>query len=220
MQIMLYHYTNLNNLENILNTHQFWLTKINDFDDCDEFIYTFSLLCKELNIDSADCNKLISEVEKTNNLIFVGCFCPDGDSSHHWKEYGEFNIEFSKQILMRMIHYQQRSYGWISAHSNFIPCEYCNKSHRAKIKGAIRQWKNGNGYSIPVDALSHLATLFKKPEFCQEQETRLVLYLKIDSPIKKMRVGSTEKEYYILPFRTNGGDQPIKSITIGPNLNP
>jgi len=217
---MLYHYTKLNALTSILNTQQFRLTKITDFDDCDEFFYTLSLLCKELEIDFADCNKLVSEIEKINNLIFVGCFCSDGDSPHHWKEYGKFNIEFSKRVLMRMVHYQQRSYGWISAHSNYISCEYCSKSHRTKIKGAIRQWKNGNGYSIPVDALSHLATFFKKSEFCPEQETRLVLYLKNGAPIKKMKVDSTEKEFWLLPFRTNDRDQPIKSITIGPNCQP
>lgn len=217
---MLYHYTSFNKLISILKTQQFWLTKISDFDDVSEFSHTISLLCKELLLSSADHDNLLSEITKINNLIFVGCFCSDIDSQYLWNNYGEFNIEFSKQILMNMVHYQQRSMGWIAARSNFLPCEYCIESQKAMIEGAIKQWKKGNGYSIPINALSHLSTLFKKSKFCPEQETRLVLYLKGGSPIKKLKDGCKEKDYWELPIRTRNGFQPIKSITIGPTGRP
>jgi len=61
-----------------------------------------------------------------------------------------------------------------------------------------------------------LATIFKKSEFCTEQETRLILYLKDGSPIKTSSNGQKQINYYELPFHAGSLSQLIKSITIGP----
>ena len=214
---MLYHYTSIEKLKHILETQKFWLTKISDFEDASEFRHTISMLCKELSLSALDHDKLLSVITKTNNLVFVGCFCSDVDRPYLWKNYGELNIEFSKNVLMDMVSYQQRTFGYISAHSSdFLHCEYCSERQEAVIKSALKQWSKENGHTIPVNDLSHLATLFKKSEFCPEQETRLVLYLKDGSPIKTLKKQSKIINYWELPFRTNNGSQPIKSITIGP----
>lgn len=199
-----------------METQQLRLTKISDFKDVDEFHHTISMLCKELSLSEAEHDKLLSIITKTNNFIFVACFCSDADSPYLWKNYGELNIEFSKNILMDMVRYQQRSFGYISAYSNFLRCEYCSERQDAIIKGALKQWGKENGHAIPVNDLSHLATLFKKSKFCPEQETRLVLHLKDGSPIKSLKHSHKTINYWELPFRTNNGSQPIKSITIGP----
>lgn len=213
---MLYHYTSIKKLKSILETQKLWLTKISDFEDASEFLLTISMLCKELYLPTVEHDKLLSIITKRNDLIFVGCFCSDVDSAHLWKNYGELNIEFSKKTLMNMVRYQQHTFGHIYRYSNFLPCEYCSERQEAIIKGALKQWRKENGHTIPVDDLSHLATLFKKSKFCPEQETRLVLYLKDGSPIKTLKHGHKEVNYLELPFQTNNGSQLIKSITIGP----
>lgn len=213
---MLYHYTSIDNIKKILETQTLWLTKISDFEDVSEFCRTISMLCKELSLSACDHDKLLSLITKKNNLIFVGCFCSDVDSSYLWKKYGELNIEFSKNVLMDMVRYQQRTFGYISSYSNFLHCEYCSERQETVIKNALEQWSNKNGHTIPLNDLSHLATLFKKPEFCPEQETRLVLYLKDGSPVKTWKDNHKEITYWELPFRTNNGSKPIKSITVGP----
>jgi hypothetical protein len=213
---MLYHYTSIEKLKNILETQELWLTKISDFEDVSEFRHTVSMLCNELSLSASDHDKLLSVITKTNNLVFIGCFCSDVDRPYLWKNYGEVNIEFSKNVLMDMVRYQQRTFGYISAYSNFLNCEYCSERQEAVIKSALKQWSKENGYTIPVNDLSHLATLFKKSEFYPEQETRLVLYLKDGSPIKTLKGSHKKINYWELQFRTNNGSQPIKSITIGP----
>lgn len=212
---MLYHYTSLEKLKNILKTQQLWFTKISDFDDISEFNHTFSLISKELSLPF---NDLLHEVTKINDNIFISSFCDDFDKPYLWNNYGEFNIGFSKTALNSMVHYQQRAFGYITANSNFLRCKYCIDGQEAFIRSAFKQCNKEKGYTIPVIPLAHLATIFKKSEFCPEQETRLVLYLKDGSPIKTLESGNKKINYFILPFRTDDESQPIKSITVGPNI--
>ncbi len=209
---MLYHYTSIDKLKSILKTQQLWLTKISNFKDISEFKHTLSLIAKELLLPFNDLENALSQF---SNNIFVSCFCEDFDRSYLWENYGEFNIGFSKTALNGMVGYQQRAYGYIKAYSNFLRCEYCLTRQKSFIEKAYSNCNNDIGYTIPVDALTHLATIYKKSEFCPEQETRLVLYLKDGSPIKT--VGSVN--YFVLPFRTDNDIHPIKSITVGPTYN-
>lgn len=217
---MLYHYTTIDKLKSILETQQLWLTKISNLEDVSEFFYTISLVCDELSLSSENRYRLYNEITKTSNYIFVGSFCGDVDSLYLWKHYGEFNIEFSKIELMYLVDYQQRTMGYILSHSGLLPCEYHRWRHEKITIDALEQWIKGNNYSIPVNDLTHLATIFKKSEFCTEQETRLVLYLKIDSPIKTFDSNQKKFNYWELPFRTDSARKLIKSITIGPIINP
>jgi len=140
---MLYHYTSIEKLKNILETQKLWMTKISDFKDDCEFYHAISMVSKELSMSRADSFKLFSEVKKHNSNIYVGCFCSDNDSLFLWKNYGGLrgvNIEFSKKELMSLVHYQQRSFGYISANSNFLSCEYHRVRQEAIIKGALKQW--------------------------------------------------------------------------------
>jgi len=213
---MLYHYTSIEKLIKILETQKLRLTKISDFEDAYEFRHTISMLCRKLSLPAVEHEKLLSIITKINDLVFVGCFCSDVDRPYLWKNYGELNIEFSESILMDMVRYQQLTSGYIHTCSKFLNCEYNSEHQEAVIEDVIKQWGKGSGHAIPVNDLFHLATFFKKPEFFQEQETRLVLYLKDGSPIKTLERCHKNINYWELPFRTNDGNQPIKSITIGP----
>jgi len=214
---LLYHYTSFEKLKNIIETQQLWLTKISDFIDISEFNHTIDMISKELSVSF---DELLHEVIKVNNNIFVGCFCSDYDKPYLWENYGGFNIGFSKDVLMSMVYYQQRAYGYITANSNFLRCEYCSERQKNFIKKAFNKCAQKNQFTIPVEPLAHLATGYKKSKFCLEKETRIVLYLKDGSPVKTLGQGNNKVNYFILPFQNDHKSQPIKSITIGPTSYP
>jgi len=197
---MLYHYTSLAKLKNILETQQLWLTKISDFKDGSEFTHTIDMISKELSVSF---DELLHEVTKVCNNIFVSCFCSDHDKPYLWKNYGGFNIGFSKDVLMSMVNYHQRAYGYIIANSSFLPCEYCSEKQKYFIKQAFNKCDKKKQFNIQVRLLAHLATSYKKSEFCLEQETRIVLYLKDGSPVKTLGQGNNKVKYFILPFRND-----------------
>jgi hypothetical protein len=210
---MLYHYTRIKNLKEILKTQRLQLTNISCFRDVYEYIYTVSLLYRKRSLSPVVERELQSELTQQNHLIFVGCFCGESDRPYLWKEYGDCSIEFAEQDLMAMVSYQALTLGHVTAHNGLLSCEYCEKRQMAIIGNALSQWEETG---ISGKEFSHLATLFKHPKYCLEQETRLVVHLKDSSPIKTRETDAGTVRYWELPFRSHGGPLPIKSITMGP----
>jgi hypothetical protein len=212
---MLYHYTRVENLKKILEAQKLLLTNISCFEDVSEFLYTVSILSRELSLSSEDEINIKSALTENINLIFVGCFCSDSNSPYLWEKYGDCNIEFSEEGLVAMVQSQQRSTGNVTTYSNPLRCEYCKVTQVEIIKSALKQWKQ-MGDRISVGSFSHLATIFKRSNYCPEQETRLVVHLKDSSLVKKRERDAVTVRYWELPFRSHDGPLPIKSITIGP----
>jgi hypothetical protein len=215
---MLYHYTGIEKLVNILATRRLWLTNISCFKDVHEFTHAVSLLSKELSLSPRVEQELRSELTRQNDLLFVGCFCSESDRLFLWKEYGGYNIEFAEQDLRAMVDYQAYM-GQVSSYSNLLPCEYDKKRQDRIITNALSQWKKG-GNVIFGKEFSHLATSFKHPKYCPEQETRLVVQLKNCIAIKTRETDTTITKYWELPLRSYGGPLPIRSITVGPTRYP
>ena len=90
---MLYHYTRIESILNILVTQRLRLTNISYFKDVTEFIHTISLLSKELSLSPTAEQDLQSDLTQQNYLTFVGCFCDESDRLFLWREYGGYNLD-------------------------------------------------------------------------------------------------------------------------------
>ena len=215
---MLYHYTRVESVLNILETQRLRLTNISCFKDAHEFMHAVSLLSKELSLSPMAEQELQSELTQQNHLTFVGCFCSESDRLFLWKEYGGYNIEFAEQDLRAMVDYQAYM-GHVTSYSNLLPCEYDEERKTGIIRNALSQWEE-RGNIISGKEFFHLATLFKHPKYCPEQEIRLVVQLKDNSVIKTRKTDKETTKYWGLPFRPYNGFLPIRSITIGPTQYP
>jgi hypothetical protein len=207
---MLYHYSRIENILNIITTQRFRLTNISCFKDVSEFIYTVSLLSRELSLSPAAEREFQAELSRQNHRVFVGCFCSESDRLFLWKEYGGYNIGFAEQDLRAMVDYQAYM-GHVTSYSNLLPCEYDEEKQGGIIRNALNQWKE-RGNVISGKEFSHLATLFKHPSYSPEREMRLV--------VKLRETEANVAKYWELPLRSYGGFLPIRSITIGPTEYP
>ena len=193
----LYHYTDYNGANGIIESKTLWLTKLAYLNDTSELQLAITLFQQAANavskdIKDADKREFVQEaahqIESFQNTnICVGSFCEDGDLLSQWRSYSNGGkgvaLEFNAQQI------KQSS---IDGIMNLWRCLYKNEEHQAIIRDLlvllvrsydiITEFKsNQNWNQTRKDLIGYFNTTFlrvapviKNGYFHEEKEWRLI----------------------------------------------
>lgn len=231
---MIYHYTDLNAVQSILENSKLWLTDYKFLNDKEEFRAGYGILidalktfddypeeCPEgfkdkmqLAISYVSTQDLFSP---TPNKIFVSSFSLDPDSLSQWRSYGMFSIEFDESTFAELqakkeIFLLDCKYILDRGDSLDDAIEIIKESlipHLLKVYESGPHWLEIElSYMIDIYALT-----FKHSAFYEEQEKRLVISCSPDDKDIKFRAkGNILIPYFEFEFPHSS----IQSVMIGP----
>ena len=179
MNDLIYHYTSLNTLYNIIESQSFWLTDMRSSMDINEMIYAENLIKK--------VGKEVLEQEDTSLIpaynFYALSFIKNADSYFHFSCYADnckgvaiginsnfidslYNDDNINEIIGYHLYFTDVSYDPDTQNkmiNNYIKNHYLN--------GTDSSFKNDQ---ILCDAYNNFLPKIKRPEFELEQEKRLV----------------------------------------------
>jgi hypothetical protein len=100
---VLHHYTSATTVEAIVQSRSMWATCIDDQADKTEISHASELVTQlagaTLSSRTSDftadvMNRLPFFMEERKRWIYIACFCDDGNSGLHWREYGRYCLTF------------------------------------------------------------------------------------------------------------------------------
>jgi hypothetical protein len=149
---LLWHYTNFQGLQGILQKQQIWASSLLSLNDTTEYEYSVELArqllseVRQRSVARYPLTRLGVEFLKNSGLkiisleasrTFVACFSKSRDDLSQWRAYGGtpgFSIGFDRSSLNRL-----------AKKSNFrlTDCRYSAEKHREKIRELVDSWISG-----------------------------------------------------------------------------
>ena len=212
---LLYHYTNIDALLNILKTKQIWLTHISQMNDSSE-----GKLILERAKGNRKYEKRYYQLLLKNS--YLCSFSHFGNLLSQWRAYGDVNIGFSRESLEDASRFIEDMNGEKHDTSGvqFFDCEYVNEEEpmfNEVIEAVIKRLKKiplRPPKSDPFEkqrellAIGLLCFRYKHSGFKEESESRIFAYLWNRKPFI-----NGKKKYIKYRFDSNS----IKRIVIGPS---
>lgn len=219
----LYHYTDLNAVHSILDTHKIRMTDIRFLNDKTEFLKGIEILREAaegiFNGEEDYCPGFVAaaknwlpqvfqELENfhyADEAMYVASFSRSEDTLSQWRSYGMFAVGLNEQILLEELHYNKIDH---------IECHYVihlgdaieiaeNLLHEKALKVLNQYWleddptnRNQMLYIDLKEIISLLATTFKHACFSEEEEIRIVKRAEPEAEAIKFRV----KNNLLIPF--------------------
>lgn len=228
----LWHYTDFNALDGIINKKEIWFGSAANMNDKEELSGFLSELKREVLADItkeniSKANSVFSEIE--NRLIleypFIFCLSRARNDAAQWERYANcgkgVSIVFNTKLLCKLIFY-----------NHFIMNEeyYGYKAKKHKMKTLLIQYIQDNiidGFSNLTGLIDNLllcAMVHKHESFAAEQEVRLAPYfVKDNNPHLQYKIGSTIKRVYVVDLADLCKKENIDfadlidAIVVGPN---
>lgn len=229
MSASLFHYTNIGAVRAILENCELWLTDLRFLNDAQELndgvVFVLDALRKERE-DFNGCGEHFDNAIKLlassfddhvsvwidDEPTFVCSFSEAGDQLSQWRAYGNYAIEFDRELLGADLELFDCIYKFDDKVS--IAEEMVSQA----IDGLAGDFKLYDGVAGP-DSLDHLsslvrtASIFKNVSFYEEREVRCVIDLLIPHPNLRFR----QRGNLLIPYTTAGFSlECIKAIHIGP----
>jgi hypothetical protein len=226
---ILFHYTSLAGLLEILRTAELWATEIHRFSDSRELAHSFGAASQILRGDGnpdpvvrGRIAALLSSLESFASVnMYVACLSEDGDSLSQWRAYCPAGrgvaIGFSASVLQRIL----SPCGFRLARCRYTADDLLAAS-RAYLEAALLAAEPFSAGSVVAGYLQ-LACVFKHPAFAEEKEWRAVSCAPIgcDDPRLRFReTRNTVAPYIPLPLLTDEGHLPIRELVVGPTPEP
>lgn len=236
----LYHYTDLNAVHSILETHKIRMTDIRFLNDKTEFLNGVEILKEasegifrgeyDYHPDFVEAVEswfptIFEELENfhyADEVMYVASFSRSEDTLSQWRSYGMFAVGLNEELLLDELHFNKIDY---------VECHYVlhlgdaieiaeNLLHEKALSVLNLNWleddpTNANPMlSIDLkEIISLLATTFKHPCFSEENEVRIVKRSETEAETIKFRV----KNNLIIPyFELELSPDVFTSIRIGP----
>ncbi|MGO2439974.1 hypothetical protein [Serratia liquefaciens] len=238
--IMIYHYTDLNAIQSVVENNVFWLTDYRFLNDKEEYVRGYDILlesfsdfvcsypndspelfgCISMALDSIKSGEIREKLE--SNRFFVGSFSRSPDTLSQWRSYGMFSLGVDDDKLMALSKKQGRYY--LECHyiqDDGDALEYAYELIAEKILPLLVDiWNNGEGHwkidfelSLLIDIY---ALSFKNSAFYDEGEVRIVVSCEPDDEGIKFR----SKGEYLVPYiELSVTPETIQEIMIGPVKN-
>jgi len=212
----IYHYSSQQGLLGILETREFWATKIQFMNDAEEFRHAIALAKAILErrqnelgrIDAIDCAIQHLPITETTD-IFLACFSEVGDLLSQWRGYCPEGIGFSIGF-----DYQELEAVAIAQECFIGRCIYDMDTKNNLLEEIIDHFL-GRASSQPVDSDGPIfqeflmnfwvvAPLLKDPSFQEENEWRIISFPKsLKDALVGLRAGkSTLIPYFRLKLET------------------
>lgn len=108
MKCNVFHYTNIDAIENIINSQSLWLTKSDYLNDKEELEHSYKLLNQCYNegnyefLERRIINSIVRDIRKSLRYTYIISFSLNKDSMHMWSNYSSFegyNIELSLEDM-------------------------------------------------------------------------------------------------------------------------
>ena len=237
---MIYHYTDLNAIQSVVENNVFWLTDYRFLNDKEEYVRGYDLLleafsdfvfsypndspklfgCIAMALESIKSGEIRKRLER--NCFFVGSFSHSPDTLSQWRSYGMFSLGVDDDKLMALSNRPGHYY---------LECHYIQDDGDALeyAYGLIAEeilpllvdiWNNGEGHweiDLELSSLIDIYALsFKNSAFYDEGEVRVIVSCEPDDEGIKFR----SKGEYLVPYiELSVPSETIKEIMIGPVKN-
>lgn len=237
---MIYHYTDLNAIQSVIENHAFWLTDYRFLNDKEEYVRGYEVLieafdhfvkyphdyspqligCISCALESIKSEEIRQRLER--NCFFVGSFSRSPDTLSQWRSYGMFSLgiddEELKIVSGKPGHYYLECH-YIQDDGDAI--EYAIELIEEEILPLLEDvWNDGEGHwaiDLELSSLIDIYALsFKNSAFYDEAEVRIVVSCTPDDEGIKYR----SKVDYLVPYiELTFARKAIQEIMIGPVKN-
>lgn len=245
---VLYHYTNVGALMNILRTRELWGTNAAYTNDQTEILHSLLQLRRVVESNLKDRQKdpaadsMLQVAEEFATIVeaYLVCFCTNGDLLSQWRGYGQlggYAIGIESAGLAHLIQ---------TGHVMLVPVIYDVVEQDRLMRELIQRWRSvfkdipaGQdvrqvrrlGAFIFAQVFSFLAMAFKNPAFGEEQEWRLVYRRQVilADDGSGLQVSFRDRDGMITPYvRMNAASTkdsltagfPVRRIVMGPTTYP
>ncbi len=236
----LYHYTDLNAVHSILDTHKIRMTDIRFLNDKTEYLQGINIL-REAAADIFSGNddyypgfveaatewlpKIFNELENfqyATEAMYVASFSRSEDTLSQWRSYGMFAVGLDEDLLTEELN--SNKIDCIECHYVFDSNDAIDRANDLLHEQALSQindfWlledpqnHNSTLYDDLKEVVSLLATTFKHSCFSEEHEVRLVKKTEADAENIQFRV----KNNLLIPFfELELSPEVFTCIRIGP----
>jgi hypothetical protein len=229
MSKSLFHYTDVGGVRAILENCELWLTDLRFLNDAQELNDGVVFVLDALRKERKDSNGLGEHFDNAIKLLtssfddhvsvwiddeptFVCSFSEAGNQLSQWRAYGNYAIEFDRELLSSDLELFDCVYNYddkVSVSEEMV---------LQAIYGLAGDFKLYDGAAGP-DSLENLASLvrmasiFKNESFYEEREVRSVIDLIIPHPNLRFR----QRGNLLIPYTTASFSlECIKSVHIGP----
>ncbi len=168
----IYHYTSLEGLKGIIETHEIWLTNtefVNDTTECKALSKIDGLLDKVKNPYLKDKVLLFSINYNSDNDTYISSFSKVSNSLEQWRAYGNYCIGFEAKKL-------------IKSNFNLYECVYEEDAIKRWIleKSKINEWEEKSLGDLfkkgaAMALLYHASKKYKNKHYKNEEEIRLIV---------------------------------------------
>ncbi|PKE27571.1 hypothetical protein CWS43_25960 [Rahnella sp. AA] len=236
----IYHYTDLNAVHSILDTHKIRMTDIRFLNDKTEFLKGIEILrdaSEDIFSGEEDYSpgfiaavtmwlpKIFEELENfqyPDEVLYVASFSRSEDTLSQWRSYGMFAVGLNEDILFDELHFNKIDY--IECHYVIDPGDAIeiaeNLLHEKALQVLNQRWLEDDPTNqnpmLSIDLkeiISLLATTFKHACFSEEEEIRIVKRADPEAEAIKFRA----KNNLLIPFfELELSPEVFTSIRIGP----
>lgn len=238
--MMIYHYTDLNAIQSVIENQAFWLTDYRFLNDKEEYIRGYEILieafdhfvkcpldyspqlidCITCALESIKSEEIRHRLER--NCFFVGSFSRSPDTLSQWRSYGMFSLGIDDEELKAVSkipgHYYLECH---YIHDDGDAFEYAIELIEEEILPLLVDvWDDGEGHwaiDLELSSLIDIYALsFKNSAFYDEAEVRVVVSCDPEDEGIKFR----SKVEYLVPYiELSFTPKSIQEIMIGPVKN-
>lgn len=227
---VIWHYTSIKALYNILESKVLWLGNIKQMNDTREIEYFINKIVREGVKKKLELNNKKEKIGQLDELfdkqikcnkdksIYAMCFIEDKDNAAQWERYAQnaegVSIGVDYKTLEKIS--QESSYLYLQPvfyEKSVLDHEHIQNIYDYLLTGKIKGFENIDELFSNIYAC---AGAFKHPSFKIESEIRLISlpYDKYNN-IQYKNMENNIKQYYIFELNVKL-DELIKSIIIGP----
>jgi hypothetical protein len=232
----LYHYTDLNGLQGIIDKGDLWLTHLRFSNDNDELTHGKEIVRARLEErianDPPDRQEYLKRLKELLQLpvadgIYICCFCEKNNLLSQWRGYGANGsgvcIKFNKQAFSRLTGPDCPG-GLLRLWKVFYPVE---KQRKIIDKAIDYAWDTGGVSNEErtqraAEAIQFFIPTFKNPDFAEEEEWRLIFTPTPALPVKPaFRTGRNMliPHYGLQSLGWGDAPLPITGVCIGPGIH-
>jgi hypothetical protein len=245
---VLYHYTNVAALMNILRTGEMWATNAAYTNDQTEVLHSLLQLRRLVESDLKDrqndpaVDSMLQVADEFYTIVeaYLVCFCANGDLLSQWRGYGQaggYAIGVDSASLAHLIQ---------TGHVMLVPVIYDVAEQDRLMHELVDRWRSvfkdipseqdvpqvrRLGAFVFAQAFSYLAMAFKNSAFGEEQEWRLVYRRQVILPDDGtgLQVSFRDRDGMVAPYvamiavPTKDGSTarfPVSRIVMGPTNYP
>lgn len=247
---LLYHYTDGYGFQGIVERDQIWATEVRFMNDRSELTYGFELMLQVLaelkgsrprgdlmDHFEACCRNVDPIFSASGEMMFVTCFCEDGDLLSQWRAYGQMGAGYalgvdilampSTDVRLVKVDYdreKQRNLlrqvldGGLAAMEN-APDEVVRP--RSFVPGRLAVSYETLGDMLTANLWEYFVSM-KDTAFREENEWRLVWTNPVwmSEVAYRVKGGSLLAPYVKVPLRPHRQTaSPVKEVVLGPGVS-